>query len=470
MKYLCTGLLIFFSTISALSQNIEIPETIVIGKDRNVYKTPIFVYPHDIQIKFPEIPKVPQQYLKIKKVPDHNEEKVVHENTVNEFSILGGKFGFLFSCLHFAYPEWNTQLSLLNDDSFRNHDKKTVIESSFHLFPVEKLSVDFDYWNCLKELPNTDRKKHTVLADINLSFKDDQFQWNLGGFRNTLSEVEESSGLFEVKKIWDNFCLGGAIGYDSFAGKGNGIYKITGTYENKNFQGELALKAIGGQTRILPSMSVNFEKQNTKVRTGIVSNFAFPNFWKEIGQESYLDMKKSFLEPEENYAIYCEISRTMKNIDIKIKGEVNYEKISYQWKDIDNNNLYEPCVLKNNTVSILDIGITKKSDMFYIEAGYTLFNREKKKSGFPENMGYIKTGINAGRFSPEIMVSYTGKRHFDTVELGGYTLFSALLSYQINTRAKFFCQFYNIFDTQYREAPGYKGKPFNIIAGFQTRW
>ncbi|HOK80999.1 MAG TPA: hypothetical protein PKW86_08930, partial [bacterium] len=347
---------------------------------------------------------------------------------------------------------------------------KNVIESSFQVFPVEKFSVDFDYWNCLKELPYADRKKHTVLADINFSFKNDEFQWNLGGFRNTLSRVEESNGLFEVRKFWNNFAVGGAIGYDSFAGKENEIYKITGIYKNKNFQGELALKAIGDQTRILPFIIANFEKQDIKFRTGIVSNFDFPNLWKQIGQESYLDMKKSFLEPEENYSIYCEISYSTKNIDTKIKGEINYEKISYQWKDIDNDKLYEPCVLKNNTVNTLDIGISKKSDMFHIEVGYTLFNREKKKSGFPENTGYIKAGINAGRFTPEVMVSYTGRRYFDTTELDGYTLFSVLLSYEINTSTRLFCQFYNIFGTQYREAPGYKGRPFNVIAGFQTRW
>ncbi|HOL49654.1 MAG TPA: TonB-dependent receptor [bacterium] len=461
---------IFFSTISALAQNIEIPETIVTGKDRNIYKTPIFIYHHDIQIKFPEIPKVPQQYLKIRKVPDHKKEKIVLEHALNEFSTFGGKFGFLFSSLQFSYPEWNMRLSMMNDDSFRSHDKKNVIESSFQVFPVEKFSVDFAYWNCFKEIPDTDRKKHTVLTDINFFFKDENIQWMLNGFCNTLSKVQESHGTFEIKKFVGDFTLGGAIGYDNFAGKGNGIYEIAGGYANKNFQSELVLKTIGDQTKILPSMNMNFEKQNTKLQTGISSNFDFPNLWKQIGQESYLDMKKIYLAPEENYAVYCEVSHKIKDVIMKVKGEITYEKISYNWKDIDNDNLYEPCVLKNNTITTIDIGMAKRSKTFYIETCYTLFNREKKKSGFPENMGYIKTGFVAGKFIPEIMVSYTGRKKFDTVELGGYALFSALFSYEISKNTKFFCEFNNIFNNKYREAPGYNGRPFDVIAGFQTRW
>jgi len=68
------------------------------------------------------------------------------------------------------------------------------------------------------------------------------------------------------------------------------------------------------------------------------------------------------------------------------------------------------------------------------------------------------------------MVSYTGRKKFDTVELGGYALFSALFSYEISKNTKFFCEFNNIFNNKYREAPGYNGRPFDVIAGFQTRW
>ncbi|MCM8759157.1 MAG: TonB-dependent receptor, partial [Candidatus Omnitrophica bacterium] len=65
---------------------------------------------------------------------------------------------------------------------------------------------------------------------------------------------------------------------------------------------------------------------------------------------------------------------------------------------------------------------------------------------------------------------YTGSQIFDKEKIKEYITLSASTFYQIRPNVQLFIQLNNILGKKYQIAPGYPGKPFNFIAGFQTRW
>jgi len=478
MKQLCITIFLLMSSRIIFAQDINIPEAIITGEDKSTYKTPILPYSHEIYIKFPETKKVPEQYIKFKTIPQQQkniEQSQQEKKNFYEFSFFAGKFGYTGSVFSLKSFQWDGYFSAVNDNSFRSHDRTVIFQTNIKKPITENLFLDFDYYNCLKEIPQIDlssarRKKHTVMAGTDLFFKNDMFEVNTVIEKNTLSKLEELNEYVKVKKFCGDFVVGGEIGYNSFAGKGNRILELSGTYRKEHFQTDLALKTIGQQTKILPSAYFLIEKQDTKLLFGASSNFSFFEFSKDIAESPYLEMKNVFLQPEENYSIFSEVSWNTVGIQFKIKALAGYESVAYQWQDPDNDNIYQPVVLKDNAFTMLNINITKKLEAFYIEGDYTSFNRDKTKSGFPDDTGYIRAGFNAGKFKPEFELKYTGKQIFGTKKIGSYTIFSSLISYDISKDVKMFFKFNNIFGTSYQEAPLFKGRPFEFIAGFQTKW
>ncbi|MCM8825617.1 MAG: TonB-dependent receptor, partial [Candidatus Omnitrophica bacterium] len=111
-----------------------------------------------------------------------------------------------------------------------------------------------------------------------------------------------------------------------------------------------------------------------------------------------------------------------------------------------------------------------KFEKFYSESGHFHFNQNKKKSGFPESTSYFKAGFVEGKFSSDFQLIYEGNQIFDSEKVKGYFIFSTGISYNVTPDLKLFFRFNNILGNDYEIAPGYPGRPFDFIAGFQTRW
>lgn len=475
MKYL--SILILLKTALLLGQNIEIPESVITGSDRYIHKTPVFLYPHEFQIKLPETPKIPEQYLKIKKPVKKPE--VFEQTSKNEFQEIvftAGKFGYLSSAITLKYPEsLYFSLSALHDDSFRHNDGKDLVEMHIEKMFSEKMEFDIGLWNCLKEIPypaivSEKRKKHTSLYNAKFIYKGKDFNIMLGGMKNSIDKLEETGGFFIFSKSFESFFAGTEIGTDKFADKSNRVFSISGGYSNSDLNAAITVKTIGEETRLLPLASFQINKDRIKFLTTLSGNFSFPQLWKQAGERSYLEMKNKFLQPEETYSIDAELSGEKADFYFLLKGNITYEKVGYQWLDSDHNNLYEPSVLKDNFINTIGITLGKTFKKFFIESNYLCFNREKKKSGFPEKAGYLKAGFDAGKFRNEFQLTYTGKQEFDETEVKAYTTLSALIIYQFKPDIELFMKLNNITGKNYQIAPGYPGEPFNFIAGFQLRW
>ncbi len=165
-----------------------------------------------------------------------------------------------------------------------------------------------------------------------------------------------------------------------------------------------------------------------------------------------------------------EISGEKSDIYFSMKGRLSYEKDGYHWQDLDGDNLYEPAILKDNFVNMMALTLGKKFKNFLFESNYSFLNMDKKKSGFPENTYYLKVGFDAGKLKPEFQLTHTGNQTFDTEKVKGYTILSASIIYEMKPDTQLFIKLDNIAGKKYQIAPGYPGKPFSFIAGFQTRW
>ncbi|MCM8764489.1 MAG: hypothetical protein NC830_03910, partial [Candidatus Omnitrophica bacterium] len=64
----------------------------------------------------------------------------------------------------------------------------------------------------------------------------------------------------------------------------------------------------------------------------------------------------------------------------------------------------------------------------------------------------------------------TGDQIFGDKKVEGSIIFSTAISYRIKPDLQLFFRFNNILGNDYQIAPGYPGRPFDFIAGFQTRW
>ena len=476
MKYLNAIIILFMLlSIEGFCQDIEIPETIITGKDRTIYKTPLLFYQYDVKVTFPEIKKVQPPKPTIKPSSKQEAVEIEKKTPSAEFSFVAGKFEQVYSDLYINDTQTMVRLKLLNDNSYRSNDSKKIIDFSLKKQVNNQNFFDINYRGSEKEMPGSiyqplNKEKHTTILSSNISFSEHDFTTTIIGAYNCLEDLEEKKGLFAFQKHYEKFNITAEIGYDDFAEEGNKILGLSGIYKNKNYQLGIAAKTIGNQTRILPSANIDIEKNNLKFSSGIFSNFSFPSFWEKAGESSYLDMKNVFLEPEENYSVYSILSFNVADLQIRIEGQVSYEKPSYQWRDIDNDNLYEPDMIEDNVITTYGIGITKKIKHGYIEGGFNHQIWKERISGFPKETGYIKLGYNGEKFKPEILIEYTGKQNFNTTRIDGYTIVSALLSYSINQDTTIFCKLNNIFENEYYQAPGYPGRPFELLAGFGIRW
>lgn len=467
-------LLFFFITSLVLGQNIEVPETVITGSDKSIYKTPIIFYPHNVQIKIPQPPEIPQEYLKQKPTQKQDEKKIIENKTKisNEFTMLAGKFGYIYSDFLFKSPDLYFSLGLLNDDSYRSHDGKKIFEIHTKKPITENLFFAIEFWNCLKEVPQPGpyRTKHTTTLHMKMDYLTENYNFSAEWKKNSLAKLEQTEGFFTLKKSSGNFTFGTMIGVDYFAEKNNRLILLSGEYKNKNMSASIALKNIGDDIRILPSLTIYTEKNNIKLQTCFSSRFDFPDLWQKVGEQPHLDMKNIFLPPEEIYSAFGEVSGKIKGTNFSIKGVLSYEKLGYHWLDIDNDNLYEPQILKDNLVNMVGITLSRNFEKFYVESGHFWYNQEKKKSGFFQNMSYISAGFDAGKLNTHLQLNHLGKQTFDEERVKPYTLLSATISYSINPETKLFCRFNNIIGEKYQIAPGYPGRPFDFIAGFQTRW
>ncbi len=475
MKYLnVVWVLSLFFSIEGLCQNIEVPETVITGRNRAVYKTPLFFYQHEVQVKFPEVKKIQPQTTTKQPV---QQEKIESEKKeiLSEFSLLAGKFGQIYSDLIIRSAETDMHLSLFNDDSFRTNDSTEVIDFSLKKKFSKHILFNIDYRNIEKEMPGSiyqplNRKKHTAMLRSDISFSNQNYATTISGAYNSLDNLEEKKELFIFKKYCGNLTIGAEIGYDDFAGEGNKILGLSGGYENENYQIGLSLRTIGNQTKILPSAMIKIQKDRLSFSTGILGDFSFPDFWEKAGDSSYLNIKNTFLSPEEKYWLYSMLVFDIADTQFSFNTQLSYEKTSYHWTDPDNDNLYEPGIIKNNVSTSYGMSLTKKMGHLHIETGFIRTIREKQVSGFPEETGYVKARFETGRFTPEIELNYTGRQRFDTAKISSHTLLSVLLPYNINPDMIIFCKFNNILGYKYNQAPGYPGRPFEVVAGFHVKW
>ncbi len=477
MKYLYAVFILAISMVSQVSgQNIEIPETVITGQDRSTYKTPILVYPHEFQINFPEPPDIPAQYLKKKEPLKQSTELEADSNkNLKELTLCAGKFGYVSSAISLKYPGLYFNFSALHDNSFRNQDSKKIIEAHIQKSFKENMEFNFDLWNCIKELPQidsilTEKKKHTVMTDTKLLFRGQNYSFSIGGIKNSLGKLEETNFFIIFEKHNQNITFGTEAGFDKFSEEENRIISIYGGYHTENWQATLSVKNIGNEIRVLPSAAFLTEKNGIKLEGCFSSRFSFPQLWKQAGEQPYLDMKNEFLTPEEIYSISTEISGKTEYLDFSIKGQLSYEKTGYHWKDKDSDKIYEPSILKNNFTGALSITLRKNFEKFDVESNYTCFHWEEKKSGYPENTCYIRACFETGKLKNQLQLSHTGRQNFDGLKIKGYNLLSAIISYQTKPDLNLFFIFNNILGKNYQIAPGYRGRPFDFIAGFQTRW
>ncbi|MCM8821640.1 MAG: TonB-dependent receptor [Candidatus Omnitrophica bacterium] len=476
MKCLFTFAVFFLISSSLIyGQNIEIPETVVTGSDRNIYKTPVFFYPHQFQINFPHTPGIPEQYLK--KPTSTKNEKVADVGTKNfkELTVCAGKFGYISSDILLNYPGWHLNLSALHDNSYRRRDGKNIIEAHIQKSFAENIDFAFDLWNCIKEVSPpggflTYKKKHTVTTDTKLILKQQDYRITFAGTKNSLGELEQTGVFFILNNKIGKFDFNAELGFNEFADEKNRIVDLSGQYRNENLAVAITIKNIGDEIRVLPSANFQVEKDGTKFQAGFSSTFSFPDLWKIAGEQPHLDMKNVFLPPEEIYSIYAGFYGKITGVDFSIEGQISYEKLGYHWLDIDNDNLYEPSVLKDNFTNMTGFTLSKKFEKFYIESGHFRFNQNKKKSGFPESTSYFKAGFVEGKLSSDFQLIYEGNQIFDSEKVKGYTIFSTAISYNVTPDLKLFFRFNNILGNDYEIAPGYPGRPFDFIAGFQARW
>lgn len=478
MKHLTSigFILILLKSTLLYGQNIEIPESVITGQDRNIYRTPIFLYPHDFQIKFPEPPEIPQQYLKTKKIAKQLEKsETISKNQSQEFTIVAGKFGYFSSGINLKYPSWSFSFFAMHNDSYRKNNGEDIIEAGIKNSCNEKIEFSFNLWNCIKGIPfpaiippNT--KKHTSIADMELIYRGKDYNIVIDTSRNSLDKLEETEELLIFNRRFENFYIGTEIGINRFSKKNNGIFSMSGGYNTDKWQAAISLKTIGENTRILPLVFLKTEKNEISFSTILSANFSSPQLWKQAAQQPYLYIKNQFLQPEEIYFLGIEVSRKKTDVYFSIKENFSYEKVGYHWQDLDGDNLYEPAVLKDNFINATVITLGKKFKKFFVEANYSCLNMDKKKSGFPENTGYFKAGFYAGKFNPEFQITWTGSQKFDEKKVKGYTILSALIPYQITPEIQLFIGLNNIAGEKHQIAPGYPGEPFNFIAGFQARW
>lgn len=477
MRYLIIGFILILLKITFLSaQDIEIPESIITGQDKNIYRTPIFVYPHEFQIKFPEPPEIPRQYLKIKK-PVEQPEKIekIHEKKFQTFMVSAGKFGYFSSDIDLKYPSFHFSAFATHDDSYRSNDSKDVIELNMKNFCSEKTELNFNLWNCIKEIPFPtivpfSAQKHTSMLNMKFIYKDQDYKIMIDGTKNSLDKLDEIEGLFGFYKNFEKFFIGTEIGMNKFAKKSNEIFSLSGGYNNDNIHAGITFKKIGEEIRILPLLFFQTEKNKLSFSTTVSGVFSFPQLWKQAGQQPYLIMKNTFLQPEEIYFMTVEISGEKSDVYFSMKGNLSYEKIGYHWQDLDGDNLYEPAILKDNFINAMGLTLGKKFKNFFFESNYSFLNMDKKKTGLPESTAYLKTGFDTKKVKQEFQLVYTGSQIFDKEKIKEYITLSASTFYQIRPNVQLFIQLNNILGKKYQIAPGYPGKPFNFIAGFQTRW
>ncbi|HPP66703.1 MAG TPA: hypothetical protein PKX05_02175, partial [bacterium] len=339
MKRLNVALfLCLYLSITGFCQDMEIPEEIITGFDRTLYKTPLFFYQYPIEPAFPEIksPNSSRQIIE-QSGPD---EVIKGQQIFSQFSLIGGKFNQISSDLLVKNKETNMHLSLLNDDSFRSNDNKRIIDASFEKQLTDHILFDVGYRNSRKEMPGPtyrpfDRKKYTTLFKSGFLFSNQDYTIGINGIYNTLEELEEKQESFIFKKYYEKFIFKTEIGHNEFGGKENTIFDLSACKDDQNYQIGLAIKTIGDQTRLLPEAMITMGKGDVSLSAGIVSDFSFPDLWIKAGDSSYLTMENVFLLPEEKYRIYSMLNFNIADTQIGFNGQVSYEKTSYQWRDMD---------------------------------------------------------------------------------------------------------------------------------------
>jgi len=483
-------LLVFSANLQ--SQDVQTPEEYIYGQDLSIRKTEIILLPvPETRIEFPPVtlPEWPQPPLSEKTAPETPLEKpgeIVPETkaaTGRQLEVTAGKFStFGLSFLHQERNlDFNQEFSadIENSSGWRQHQRKRGIIFSWYRNPQawQKPSLAADIFLSEQQLPGP---VGSVLSEerenfaLHFSCQQQLERWPV--------TLKMSESYYQIDSMRDNYfkiSLEEKYGVWDYLQelewqqtKENSLQMAGGCslrYERQFFQLGLTAKEIQeGGFRILPQGNLNLS-ENWKFF--LKSQYGMVDFWNQVQNSDYLEIKLARYKPEESYSLGMEYLTAGKRWSFSFQTRQTWWKSFYTWADEDGNFLYEPVRLTNLSATEMEWETTfllTPGTRFFLQGKQIFFG--KKVQYLPERELISGISWGKGHFTGNLNFVYTGPREFSGRSLPGYTRGKLHLSWNWKPDFTFLVTVDNLSGTRYQYVPGYPAPGRYFSAGFRIRF